>query len=341
MPPERHPFAISAVDLSLFPQLEIDIDQFATAISQTLFSPTQVFTATLLQTYNKTQKLDYDSDFVIESDTDGFVDLYDFALQSIQNINDDDIRTAASKLVTTLDTAIVAERHRSGSPWSLPITQVWNLTNVHGLSIFLPIGEELELPIIITTTSQITSETVLTRNLQLREMYTKNQLKFVERTKWGDLIDRYYELATPSIGVTDGPIDGLLQPDISPPETFITYTGVPNIGDNIQISWQLTDTQSAIISATLWQKLPTENWTVKQSVQYVEENSDIGQSSRFIKDNSENILLSEICTHKFSLQAMDSAGNLEPIGVPANSITVRVEPCNELFLPFLSTSHIN
>lgn len=114
-------FAISAVDLSLFPQLEIDIDQFATAISQTLFSPTQVFTATLLQTYNKTQKLDYDSDFVIESDTDGFVDLYDFALQSIQNINDDDIRTAASKLVTTLDTAIVAERHRSGSPWSLQL----------------------------------------------------------------------------------------------------------------------------------------------------------------------------------------------------------------------------
>jgi hypothetical protein len=317
-PPDLHPFTISATDLSSLSAVAGATDQLASAISQTLQAPGQ--TSLLHQVYNETQKLDYDSDFSIEPATDGFVDLYDFALHASESYAEPDVTTAAQSLMMAIDSAVVAERHRSGTPWMAP-DRVWNLDHAHGLSIFLPLGEDLELPILITETSPITPGLVISRNLRLRETYSSDQLQFVGDTMWGGLIDTYYDVVSSPVptDTTEGPVDGPQIPDVTPPQTIITVTGTLAVGEAITVTWVATDTQTGVAGATLWHCPPRGEWTATLT--------QTGSSGVF------PFTLSDACMNSLSVRAIDEAGNREPLDTSSNMVVINVQRC--IYLPLI------
>jgi len=319
-PPQGHPFTISAVDLASLPAVVDAVNQLATAISQTLTGPPQA--AVLHRVYSQTQKVDYDSDFRIEPATDGFVDLYDFAVHAAQQFAHNDVITAAHALTSELSTAIVAEEHRSGSPW-MASEQVWDLDDVHGLSIFLPLGEDLELPIVITETSPITPGLVISRNLRLRDMYSGEQLQFVRDSVWGALIDVYYEATSSPVptDTTEGSVDGLQIPDVTPPQTSIAVSGTFTIGKTITVTWVTTDAQTGVDRATLWHRLPRGEWTAVLT--------QTGLAGVF------PFTLSEWCRNSFTVRAVDKAGNIEPPDSGSNMLVMDVQPCRHLYLPLI------
>lgn len=93
---------------------------------------------------------------------------------------------------------------------------------MHGLSIFLPLGEDLEVH--FTHTVPVTPALVITRTL--RETYTGLQLDFVAATGWDRLIGRHYAAVTVLTGTLDGPVE-LLEPDITPPRPASPYRAGP------------------------------------------------------------------------------------------------------------------
>ena len=317
-PPQEHPFTISAADLASLPTVATAANDLAVAISQTLAGPDQ---ATILHgVYSAAQKIDYDSDFYVEPATDGFVDLYDFALRASQQFSDPTVVAAAQNVMTALDAAIVAEEHRSGSPW-MALDREWNLDDVHGLSIFLPLGEDLELPIVITETSPITPSLVISRHLRLRDMYSGDQLQFVEDTAWGGLIATYYDVVSSPVptDTTEGPVDGLLTPDVTPPQTTITVTGAFAVGETITVTWVATDTQTGVAGATWWYRPPRGQWTAVLT--------QTGSSGVF------RFTLSHACVNGFAVRAIDKAGNVEPLDSGSNMIAVNVQPC--IYMPLI------
>jgi len=317
VPAEAHPFTISAVDLTSVLTLTQAVDRLATTISQTLTGPAQA--AVLEQAYQAAQKLDYDSDMRIEPAAEGFVDLYDLARLAAQQFTDSAVIVAAQQVIAGLSSAVVAEAHRSGVPWVAP-DQVWDLDNVHGLSLFLPLGEDLELPIAITETSPITPGLTITRPLRLRDMYTSSQLRFVSDTAWGALIDTYYRVISSPVPTetTQGPVDGLQPPDLTPPRTVVAISGTLAVGQPISVAWAATDAQSGAQAATLWHRPPGGLWTSVLT--------QTGSSGAFLFSPAEG------CQHRLAVQAVDRAGNLEPVENGSNVAIVEVYPCRR-YLP--------
>jgi hypothetical protein len=313
LPPNEHPYTISAVALNRMENVRTAVNQLGLAISQTLTAPAQ--TVLLLHAYTETQKIDYDSDFFIEPTTDGFVDLYDFALHISQDYTAPGVIAAANNVINALQSAVVAEAHHSGNPWMAP-DRTWNLENTHGLSIFLPLGEDLELPILITETISISPTQIITRNLHLREMYTTGQLAFLQDTNWGTLIDTYYhviETAVPTT-TTKGPATGLLPPDIAPPQTAITVTGKLAAGQEVTITWAAMDTQTGVTGAALWYRTISGTWVNAGLTQP-------GASGTF------HFLLPTGCSIGLAVRATDGAGLVEPTGGLLNTAFVYVDYC--------------
>lgn len=320
MPPEEHPFTVSALDMSQLPQLAGELDQLASVLSQVIIAPNQA--AFVHEIYTATQKLDYDGDFSIEPTTDGFVDLYDFALHLTQYPNPT-VVNAANAVLTTLDQALLAEAHQSGSPWFAP-TETWDLENTHGLSIFLPFGEDLDIPTIqITETIQISPTIVITRNLHLRELYSSSQLDFVQDTTWGTLIQTYYEaiLQPPPPTPTIGPVAGLQTPDVTPPQTTLLLIGDFTLGTPITLHWDSLETQSGLESLTLLHRLPGQDWSTLATL--------------FTVSGDYPFTLQQFCQNDFAIQGKDRAGNVEPLLLNQNLWFIKVQPCSEQFLPII------
>jgi parallel beta-helix repeat protein len=208
--PVADPFTVSAVKLASLPGTVDAVKELALAIIKSPELPVSA----LYQAYAGAQKLDYDTDFQIEPETDGIVDLYDFALHAGRTFTQTNISAAAQRLATELDKTIVANRKRSGMP-PVELGAYWDLEDVHGLSVYLPLGEDLILPIVVTETSSITPGLAVTRNLHLREMYTCDQLQFVCATDWDKLINAYYTATSsvPSfVRAANTPLKGLQDP---------------------------------------------------------------------------------------------------------------------------------
>ncbi|MBN2390633.1 MAG: right-handed parallel beta-helix repeat-containing protein [Anaerolineae bacterium] len=315
MAPDLHPFTISAIDLTTLVTLTEALNDLATTITQTLPVTDQI--SSLRYVYSQTQKLDYDSDFHIEPDRDGFVDLYDLVTKMTQYYTDTEVIAAAQDVMTRLDQTVVAEAHRSGAPWFLP-DQVWDLDYVHGLSIFLPLGEDLEFPIVITDTEGIT------RNMRLRDMYTADQLQFLADTAWKALIDTYYDEGTSEIpsDSPEGPAGGLLDPDITTPQTYITVTGPLTVNQNIYLTWDATDDQSGVAGAAFWYRPPSGVWT------------SIGLTMP-VSSGLIPFKWLQICEYDLAVRAVDKAGNVEPFYHGPNTLEVIIAPCLRIYLPLI------
>lgn len=257
-PPSEHPFTVSAVDLGQMPALAGAVAQLGAALSQTLTGTVEA--QALLSVYSATQKIDYDGDLVLEPATDGFVDLYDFAARLAAGSGAPAVRAAAAAVTTAVSSAVVAEAHRSGAPWARPAI-TWTLDDAHGLSIFLPFGEDLEFPLTVTVSAPGVGGLASAGSLRLRETYIPEQLDFVAATGWNTLIDRYYTaVATPVItGTPDGPVKGLQSPDVTAPTTAVTVTTqLP--GRVYTFTWATRDDQSGLAVVSLWRRVRGETW---------------------------------------------------------------------------------
>lgn len=315
LPQEEHPFTVAAVDLASMSALAGDVSNLANAIRQTLTGPSQA--ALLKSAYTQAQKIDYDADFRIEPATDGFIDLYDFALKLAYQYPNSPVSAAGQALIGDLTTAVIEERHRSGHPYVEP-QELWDLDGSHGLSIFLPLGEDLEL--VVTDTVSLEPSDVVTRHVRLRDLYTSDQLEFVGNTTWKTLIDTYYDVvATPVPTMTmDGPISGLIAPDITPPETVIAITGLLRVGQPIHIAWTSSDAQAGVDTVTLWRRAVGGAWVALDTRP--------GASGVF------DFTPTKGCRQTFAVQATDRAGNVEPLENGQNTKSVFVVPCR-LSLP--------
>ena len=216
----------------------------------------------------------------------------------------------------------MAEHHASDSPWSTP-DSFWNLDDVHGLSVFLPLGEDRELSILIKETSPITPSLELTRNLHLREMYTCDQLTFVCDTGWGALIQRYYDVMASFVptNTADGPLGGLLPPDVTPPKTTITIKVDLAADRESRIIWVATDAQAGVDSATLWYRPAGAGWIDTGKTQ-------TGSAGEF------SFKLADSCGDGLAVRAVDKAGNTEPLGKRNNTVP-RLGFCTQLWLPLI------
>ena len=320
LPPEGHPYTISAIDTDLLDELADAANQFGTAVSNTLGTPQQA--AELKQIYLQSQKIDYDSDLFLETETDGFVDLYDFAKQARLSSDDPTVQQGAAQVLSAVEAAVLAERHHSGGPWFAP-ERIWDLDDTHGLSIFLPLGEDLELPIVVTETVSISPSLIITRHLRLRDQYNAQQLNFLQNNAWNALIDSYYQVILPSVptDTTSGPVSGLLSPDTSPPQTTIAVTGAPVAGQVITVSWTATDTQSGIASAALWFQPLGQEW----------------QDSGLAQSGTSGVFILHLpggCAYRIAVRAIDQAGNLQPLGLASNTQDIYVDYC--LSLPIIA-----
>lgn len=318
MPPEEHPFTLSALDLTQLSAVTIALNQFAAAISQTLTGPEQA--AIFHTVYGATQKVDYDADLSIEPATDGFVDVYDLAVRASEQYTQPAIIAAAQAVTSALETAIVAEQHRSGTPWTSP--DMWDLDDVHGLSVFLPLGEDLELPftsLIISGSAAFTQ----THYLHLRDMYSCDQLQFVCDTSWGELIDAYYDMAASPVPTrtTQGPMKGLIQPDVVAPQTVVTSTSPILPNETVTLTWASTDgAGSGVAGATLWYSPTFGQWTAIST--------QTGASGLF------TFALSRLCKQRLAVQAIDRSGNRELLDSGANHVIIDL-PCSLIYLPLV------
>lgn len=325
IPAVGHPFTISAVDSATIQSVADATNQLALALSQRITN--QTLANQLKTAYRQAQKIDYDADFKIEPDTDGFVDLYDFALQVAQQFASDPVVTLhTGTLIAKLKTAIVAEQHNGGKPWKYP-TRDWSLDRVKGLSIFLPLGEDLVFE--VPSAPTLATSASATTNLHLRETYTSSQLAFVGDTKWKDLIDKYYTIAATSIPTSTAarPTDSLMTPDILPPQTTLVVTSnVAPLGATIRIGWSASDAQidaegkttdgSGVTGADLWYRPPGGSWAVYPH-----------NPTQGLPPEPYEVVLDVRCNYSFSVRAVDAVGNREPLEHDTNKADMYVIPC--------------
>jgi len=181
----------------------------------------------LKDAYLLAQKFDYNSDCKLEGEIDGYVDLYHLALQIEENVTDTAILTAAQSVINALDPPssppkpalskveglggkegggafVIAEQHRSGYPWVMtgPL-EYWNLDNAHGISIYLPLGQDLLMT--------LEDEDGITETVKVRDWYTDDQLSFAANTQWNEFIATYYAVTSTPVPTStlQGPRGGI------------------------------------------------------------------------------------------------------------------------------------
>jgi uncharacterized repeat protein (TIGR01451 family) len=201
-----HPSTISAVDLAAITDVSLAVDHLARMMINGLNSAKTALQ--IRDAYLLTQKFDYDSDFRLEPETDGYVDLAHLAVQIQENVTEPAILAAAQAVADSLISGerpfIVAEKHRSGYPWVItgPL-QYWDLENAYGSSIYLPLGQDLLMI--------LENEQGITKTVKVRDWYVDTNLAFAADTQWNEFIAAYYAVTSTPIPTStlEGPREGI------------------------------------------------------------------------------------------------------------------------------------
>ncbi len=167
---EGYPLTMGAlaIDLTSLTPLANAVDDLALALTESL-TTTRPFVA---QAYTMTQKFDSNWDLELAV-PDAYVDLRDFAhqLDQLVPVTVTAVHTSAQAVIDAWGSVVVTETHRNGQPWLDP-SVTWNFDGAHGLSIYLPLGEDL----------------------WLRGYYRGTELALVKDTQWDEFIhDGWYE----------------------------------------------------------------------------------------------------------------------------------------------------
>jgi len=170
---EGYPLTMGAmaIDVTALGPVVDAADQLAIVLSDTL-TTTRPYIA---QVYTVTQKFDSNWDLELEL-PDAYVDLYDLAYQlyGLLPISETEALSATQALTEAIALAggpvIVAETHRDGHPWMAP-SVTWTFSGAHGVSIYLPLGEDT----------------------WLRDYYRGTELALAADTHWDEFIhDAWY-----------------------------------------------------------------------------------------------------------------------------------------------------
>jgi hypothetical protein len=322
LPPERHPYTISAVDLAQIDAVRAAADNLAKVLSQVTTDSSSA--ETLAGAYRAAQKLDYDSDLRLEPDTDGFVDLLHFAKIVTEVYSDPAVVAAAQSVQQRVNAAVISESHLSGTPWMLT-DRVWDLENANGISVFLPLGEDLELTIPVAATAQSADSAMTEPYLKLRDLYTAAQLSFVADSGWRPLIDRYYwAVAQPvPVSTTSGPVAGLQRPDVEPPSSEVKINDdrkVYKLGETLLLNWSAKDGLTGVAGAALMHRTTEEPWHEVATSSAAE-----GQFAFKIHEYA--------CEQWLAVSSHDLVGNHESIGEGNNTASFQVNPCYQEYLP--------
>lgn len=171
---EGYPLTMGAlaIDLTSLTPLVTAVDEFAVALTASL-TETRPYVA---QAYTETQK--FDSNWDVElAVPDAYVDLYDFAYQVDQlvPVSATAVHSGVQAIMAAWSSAVITETHRDGQPWIDP-SVTWTFTGAHGLSIYLPLGEDL----------------------WIRDYYRGTELALAQDTMWDEFIhDGWYEGVLP------------------------------------------------------------------------------------------------------------------------------------------------
>ena len=211
---EGYPLTMGAmaIDLTSLTPLVDAVDEFALTLTDSL-TETRPFIA---QAYTDTQK--FDSNWDIElAIPDAYVDLYDFVYQvdRLTPISLTAVHTGAQAVMTAWDSVVLTETHRDGNPWIAPpsMSVTWTFTWAYGLSIYLPLGEDL----------------------WIRDYYRGTELALAQDTQWDEFIhDGWYEgVLPPPLSATTNldqvanggpePIDPAYRPGLLTVQRFFVF----------------------------------------------------------------------------------------------------------------------
>lgn len=296
LPPAEHPYTIAAVRLAALGELRTAMDALTAELIRALDTPGGI--TDLRRAYLEAQKIDYDSDLVVEPDTDGFVDIKHFAQRVAANFAAPAVDAAAARVAAAIDAAVVARGQRSEAPWSDPDRR-WELDNTNGLSVFLPFGEDLRFD--VTDTAQAPGATPSeTAELRLLDLYNADELRFVRDSQWRALIDTYYQRygsgRIPTVTKVRRELDGLQVPDVDPPEIAISLEGEVRPGQAVTLRWSATDAQSGVLGARLYRQQVDGSWLPVGSIVRAE-------SGAFTVEAESR------CIERYGVFATDNAGN--------------------------------
>jgi uncharacterized repeat protein (TIGR01451 family) len=208
---QGYPLTIGAlaIDLPSLGPVADAVDELSVVLSETL-TTTSPFIA---QAYTTTQKFDSNWDLEL-APPDAYVDLYDFARQLSQLVppTQTGILSATQAVFDALDGVVVSETHQAGQPWLNP-SVTWTYSGAHGLSIYLPLGEDI----------------------WLRDYYRSTELALAADTRWDEFIhDAWYAGQAPpslppaaTLGIQDTaasqPIDPATRPGLLSVQRFWSF----------------------------------------------------------------------------------------------------------------------
>ncbi|MCP4540744.1 MAG: hypothetical protein GY832_26700 [Chloroflexi bacterium] len=189
--------AITVLQLDEIDSVITAVDNLAQALINLL--PGATAREQIASAYLAAQKIDYDSDLVLEVEQEGYVDLYHFAQQIATTISDSQTIMAAQEVTMALEGGfILTENHWNGSPYTN------TFAGLHGVSIYLPFGEELYVGTeCLTQTLDICGLPMGQGCIKARQYYTTTtlpqivQVQLAQDTQWdefvNEFIDRYYD----------------------------------------------------------------------------------------------------------------------------------------------------
>jgi hypothetical protein len=184
----RYPRQMAAIDLA---EMEA-IGQAVRNLRSALQSVRYTYRDQIRASYDSAQKFDSNLDLRL-TNSDSFIDLYDFARWIAQRIPAPVVSSAAQAVMEAIgddpgSRAILAEQHLSDIYWQNGA--YWNLENAHGISIYMPVGERD----------------------WLLDFYDKQELSFVTDTGWDDLVRSLVDMLKPPVGPTPVPVDPANRP---------------------------------------------------------------------------------------------------------------------------------
>lgn len=179
--PERgHPSQISVIKTSEIDDLLTKLDALALELSAIL--PTQ--RATIYQVVQNSAHVNENIDEELGRDDwlinmeDSGIDLSHFATELKSHLDiAEPVKRAAQELLTALDRVIMVNHTKSGTPH--PGSESWDLSNLHGLSIYFPLNDEAK-----------------------RLKYGANALpRFASETSWDEFIQSWHEERMPMLTI--------------------------------------------------------------------------------------------------------------------------------------------
>lgn len=182
---------IAAFDLSKAESLAVAVNRLAQAILATDVLSSQV-RSEIFAVYSATQKFDYDEQGGIEN-SDGYVDLKDFVTPlSSSSFFGPAVHSAAIDVSDLLEVGgfIAQEAHLSGS--------LYNVDQAQGVSIYMPLGEELYVGAGCAPTPAPGLNCI-----RMRDYYSgAAQLAFVADTLWDEMLNGILAAQYPSANIS-------------------------------------------------------------------------------------------------------------------------------------------